>query len=91
MNLSLDKSTVSRTVDGLVNIGMVDRVIPKENRRKAMINLTDNGTQVCTTINYTNDSYIRDVLKDFTDEERDEFLRLFEKLTCNMAALRTKH
>ncbi|MCK4750392.1 MAG: MarR family transcriptional regulator, partial [Bacteroidales bacterium] len=35
MNLSLDKSTVSRTVDGLVNIGMVDRVIPKENRRKA--------------------------------------------------------
>jgi DNA-binding MarR family transcriptional regulator len=87
-NLSLDKSTVSRTVDGLVNIKMVDRIIPKENRRKAMINLTDNGKQVCSTINYTNDSYIRKVLHDFTTEEREEFLRLFKKLTCNMASIR---
>ena len=68
-NMKLDKSTVSRTVDGLVNIGMVDRVVPKENRRKAMINLTGNGSQICSTINYTNDSYIRDVLRDFTKEE----------------------
>ncbi|MEN8203549.1 MAG: MarR family transcriptional regulator [Bacteroidota bacterium] len=85
-NLSLDKSTVSRTVDGLVNISLVDRVTPKENRRKAMLNLTDNGKQVCSTINYTNDLYINSILKDFTEKERDEFLRLFEKLTGNMAA-----
>ena len=79
---------MSRTVDGLVHMDMVDRVIPKENRRKAMINLTDHGKEVCTTINYTNDSYIRNVLHDFTSEERDEFLRLFKKLTCNMVSLR---
>jgi DNA-binding MarR family transcriptional regulator len=87
-NMKLDKSTVSRTVDGLVNMGMVDRVIPKENRRKALINLTDNGTQICTTINCTNDSYIRDVLSDFSEEESEEFLRLFSKLTCNMVTVR---
>ena len=83
--LSLDKSTVSRTVEGLVNISLVDRVIPKENRRKALINLTDNGKQVCSTINYSNDSYIEAVLKDFTKAEREEFLRLFEKLVKNMS------
>lgn len=83
--LSLDKSTVSRTVEGLVNISLVDRVIPKENRRMALINLTDNGKQVCSTINYSNDSYIEAVLKDFTKSEREEFLRLFEKLTNNMS------
>jgi DNA-binding MarR family transcriptional regulator len=89
-NLSLDKSTVSRTVDGLVNINMVDRVIPKENRRLALINLTSSGMQVCSNINYTNDSYIREVLNDFTVEEREEFLSLFKKLASNMAAYRVK-
>jgi len=87
-SLSLDKSTVSRTVDGLVNINMVDRIIPNDNRRKAILNLTDNGKQICTTINYSNDSYIKQVLDDFTENEREEFLRLFRKLTCNMAVLR---
>ena len=86
--LSLDKSTVSRTVDGLVNINMVDRVIPKDNRRKAILNLTENGKQVCTTINYTNDTYIKKVLKDFTEKEREEFLRLFRKTANNMADIR---
>ena len=86
--LSLDKSTVSRTVEGLVNISLVDRVIPKENRRMALINLTDSGKQVCSTINYSNDSYIEAVLKDFSPEEQEEFLRLFEKLVKNMSEVR---
>jgi DNA-binding MarR family transcriptional regulator len=87
-NLSLDKSTVSRTVDGLVNINMVDRVIPKENRRLALINLTSSGKQVCSNINYSNDSYIREVMADFTENEQEEFLRLFTKLSGKMAAYR---
>lgn len=89
-NLSLDKSTVSRTVDGLVNINLVNRVTPKENRRLALINLTGSGKHVCSSINYTNDSYIREVLSDFTEEEKKEFLSLFGKLTSNMAELRDK-
>jgi DNA-binding MarR family transcriptional regulator len=89
-NLSLDKSTVSRTVEGLVNINLVDRVTPRENRRLALLNLTESGRQVCSTINYTNDVYIKDVLKDFSKEEREEFLRLFEKLTSNMGTARQK-
>lgn len=86
--LSLDKSTVSRTVDGLVNISLVERVTPKENRRLARLNLTDSGTQVCSAIHFTNDQYIQHVLKDFSREERGEFLRMFTKLTSNMAELR---
>ena len=87
-NLTLDKSTISRTVDGLVNIQMVERVIPQDNRRKAILNLTENGQQICTTINYTHDSYIKKVLNDYTPGEREEFLRLFKKLTNNMADIR---
>ncbi len=89
-SLSLDKSTVSRTVDGLVNIRLVNRVVPKENRRLALINLTASGEQICSTINYTNDSYISEVLNDFTDEEREVFISLFRRLTSNMAANRAQ-
>lgn len=86
--LSLDKSTVSRTVDGLVNINMVDRITPKENRRLALIRLTESGNEVCSNINSTNDTYISEVFGDFTPEEREQFLTLFGKLTGKMAAYR---
>ncbi len=89
-NLSLDKSTVSRTVEGLVNIQMVNRHIPKENRRLALINLTDSGKEVCSNINYTQDAYVREILIDFTEKEREEFLRLFGMLASNMAASRAQ-
>ena len=87
-NMQLDKSTVSRTVDGLVKKDMVDRVIPVENRRMALLNLTDEGKKVCKTINYSNDSYIENILQDFSDREREEFLKLLGKLTHNMLTLR---
>jgi len=86
--LSLDKSTVSRTVDGLVNINLVNRDIPKENRRLALIRLTGSGKELCSSINNNNDSYISEIFGNFTDEERERFLSLFIKLTGNMAAFR---
>ena len=87
-NLFLDKSTVSRTVDNLVNNRMVDRVTPRENRRLARLKLTDSGQEACTGINESNDSYVRRILHNFSVKEREEFLRLFKKLTSNMQALR---
>ena len=87
-NLSLDKSTVSRTVDGLVNIGLVDRTIPKNNRRTTELCLTDLGKKTCDAINYTNNQYILNVLADFTDQEKTKLVRLFDKVTQNMIRLR---
>jgi DNA-binding MarR family transcriptional regulator len=88
--LSLDKSTVSRTVDGLVNIELVNRIIPRENRRMALIHLTDSGKKVCSKINYSNDSYVSEILQDFSEEERDQLLMLFRKLAGNMKTFRLR-
>ncbi|HEY4789080.1 MAG TPA: MarR family transcriptional regulator, partial [Bacteroidales bacterium] len=60
--LGLDKSTISRTIDGLVNVGLVDRIIPAENRRMATLSLTDAGENICNTINCNNDRYYNEVL-----------------------------
>jgi len=89
-NLCLDKSTVSRTVDGLVSMQMANRTIPEENRRLALIGLTESGKQVCTDINYTNDRYLGEVLKDFTEDEKEKIVSLLEKLTRSMSAYRNK-
>jgi DNA-binding MarR family transcriptional regulator len=90
-SLSLDKSTVSRTVDGLVRKHLVNRFIPRENRRLAMTRLTESGHQACSSIHSTNDSYFREIMKDFTPEEREEFLELFGKLTRNMEKIRDQN
>jgi DNA-binding MarR family transcriptional regulator len=86
-NMQLDKSTVSRTVDGLVKKTLVDRVIPDENRRKAILNLTDEGKELCKTINFSNDSYIEDILENFSAQEREGFLEFLRKMTHNMQRL----
>ena len=87
--LSLDKSTVSRTVDGLVNIDLVNRTIPRENSRMELIHLTDAGQQMCSTINYNNDSYVKEILQHFSEVERDQLLKLFSKLALKMTTCRS--
>lgn len=87
--LGLDKSTVSRTVDGLVNVGLLDRTIPAENRRMATIQLTDEGKDICQTINNTNDSFFEDTLSILTNTEKAELLRLLEKVLGRMIQLRS--
>ena len=57
-SLSLDKSTLSRTVESLVQAGLVERITDKDNRRKVSLSLTDTGKEKCTFINtLCNDQY----------------------------------
>lgn len=87
--LGLDKSTVSRTVDGLVNAGYVDRNIPAENRRTSILQLTESGIEICKSINANNDKYITDTLSVLTEPEKEELIRIFEKITNKMIAMRS--
>jgi DNA-binding MarR family transcriptional regulator len=87
--LGLDKSTISRTIDGLVNIGLVDRTIPAENRRIATLKLTESGKNICHSINNKNTKYFNDILSILSDPEKEELIRLFEKITNQMIQLRS--
>jgi DNA-binding MarR family transcriptional regulator len=83
-SLSLDKSTVSRTVDGLVNIGLVDRDVPSDNRRMAILSLTQTGARTCADINSLSNKYFSDSLSVLSVKEQKELLRLLKKITDNM-------
>jgi len=82
--LSLDKSTVSRTVETLVNNGLIDRTIPKSNRRTTLITLSKNGKKTCKTINSGNDRYYRKVLSAIPAGDRTSFLGGFKSMARAM-------
>lgn len=85
--LNLDKSTVSRTVEGLVNLKLLTRTIPKENRRIVKLSLTKQGKEVCNTINTGNNLYFTQVLDILSEEDLNKFLETFEHIVKQMKKL----
>lgn len=82
--LYLDKSTLSRIVEGLVNLGLVDRQIPKNNRRTVIIKLTEQGISVCKKINSGNNLYFQKVLGSLSKEQLPIFLESFKAIVFKM-------
>ena len=82
--LYLDKSTVSRTVEGLVGNGLINRSIPRENRRTVIISLTEAGKNTCREIHRENDAYFGDMLEAVPGKDLPVFLKSFELLVKKM-------
>lgn len=68
--LTLDKSTMSRTVDNLVNAGMVTRQVDAADRRYMKITLTAKGSQIVEGINNNMQNYYERVLNLVPQEKR---------------------
>ncbi len=82
--LYLDKSTVSRTVEGLVGSKLATRHVPDDNRRKINISLTSKGSEVCNRINRDNDEYFADILSAIPPKDMTVFLRSLESIIGRM-------
>jgi DNA-binding MarR family transcriptional regulator len=79
-NLKLDKSTLSRTVDGLVKAGLVERKTHPSDRRYTILILTEQGKKSCEHINRENDGLYDRVFQQLPRETRDTILGHFESL-----------
>jgi DNA-binding MarR family transcriptional regulator len=88
--INLDKSTVSRTVETLVNNELIDRTIPKNNRRTIILTLTSKGKSVCKSINSQNDRYYKKALAAIPIQYREAFLKGFEAFTNEMFQINKK-
>jgi len=69
--LNLDKSTMSRTVDNLVNAGLVERQIDKTDRRYMNITLTAKGSEMVQGINSNMERYFERILHSIPEEKRE--------------------
>tara|TARA_Y100000031_G_C8175921_1_gene364095 strand:+ start:471 stop:920 length:450 start_codon:yes stop_codon:yes gene_type:complete len=85
--LFLDKSTVSRTVESLVNQELVKREIPKQNRRTTNIKLSEKGLDVCETIHNGNDAYFEEALGAIPKNILPKFIEGFNTLVNKMIEL----
>jgi DNA-binding MarR family transcriptional regulator len=88
-SLKLDKSTVSRTVDGLTNLDLVERYVPHEDRRTLLLSLTVGGRETYDDINTENNTYFNEVLSAIPAREREVFINSFEML-ANAMVLKNK-
>ena len=73
--MRLDKSTISRTVDGLARIGLVDREPDSEDRRFSLVRLTGQGAAICASIHRVNDEYFMRVFEGIPEARHAEVVR----------------
>lgn len=78
--LGLDKSTMSRTINNLVEAGLVKRDIDAENRRYISIQLTDQGIDVFESIENSMYRYYSDIFKSIPEDKRNQVLDSLEIL-----------
>ena len=82
--LNLDKSTLSRTVDGLVSLGLVERAPNPADRRYMIVTLSEQGRETCHQINLANDDYYRRVFEAIPEEQRAAVETAFESFVNAM-------
>ncbi len=70
--LGLDKSTLSRTIDGMVETGLVERLPNPEDRRFLKLTLTEEGKNLFDSINCTFDQYYKDVFAAIPSEKHQQ-------------------
>jgi len=68
--LSLDKSTISRTVNSLVEAGYVERTTDLANRRYVTLSLTDSGKVLHASINEIFNSYCSTVMASIPESHK---------------------
>ncbi|WOO37093.1 MarR family transcriptional regulator [Anaerocolumna sp. AGMB13020] len=86
--LGLDKSTMSRTINNLVEADLVLRELDMENRRYVIIQLTDNGRTIFKNTEENMNSYFQSVFSSIPEDKRNQVLESLQLLTSAVEASR---
>lgn len=78
--LNLENSTMSRTVNGLVNSGLVKRGIDLTDRRYVTISLEERGTILFESIENGMNQYFKEVYYSIPDHKREQVMESLEIL-----------
>jgi len=79
--LGLDASTLSRSINGLVNIGLVRRDIDAQDRRYISLTLTEQGREVRDRIERISDAYFGKVFSRIPKSRHQSILENISLLT----------
>jgi DNA-binding MarR family transcriptional regulator len=79
--LCVDKSTMSRTIDNLVEAELALRDLDQENRRYVTIQLTEDGQNVFRNIEDSMAAYFSSILEEIPEEKREQVFESLRLLT----------
>lgn len=79
--LGLDKSTMSRTINNLVESDLVLRDLDTENRRYVIIQLTENGRNVFMNIEESMNGYYKSIFNSIPENKRNQVMESLQLLT----------
>lgn len=79
--LGLDKSTMSRTINNLVESDLVLRDLDTENRRYVIIQLTENGRNVFKNIEESMNGYYKSIFNSIPENKRNQVMESLQLLT----------
>lgn len=79
--LGLDKSTMSRTINNLVDSGLAQRELHPEDRRYITIKLTRDGEKTYNNIEDSMDKYYKNIFESIPEEKREQVLESLSLLT----------
>jgi DNA-binding MarR family transcriptional regulator len=79
--LDVDKSTMSRTINNLVDADLVLRDLDAENRRYVIIQLTENGRKVFRNIEDSMEGYYTSIFGSIPKDKRGQVLKSLQLLT----------
>lgn len=86
--LQLERSSVSRLVDGLVKGGFVLREMNEKNRREVILSLTEKGTRSIQRVSDQSVNFYCSILNKLSKSEQDLFLKCFKTFTRSLLELR---
>lgn len=83
----MDKVAVSRAVTKLIKNGRIDRQFADADKRRSILNLSDEGQKLHDEIAVLALDFERDLLQGFTAEEVDDLNRIMERLLARASLI----
>ncbi|OKL35475.1 MarR family winged helix-turn-helix transcriptional regulator [Domibacillus mangrovi] len=80
---SVEKPTVTRTINRLEELGYVEHV-PGKDRREKRMQLTELGKNIYKDVRVTIDQFEQDILKGISEEEQLEVIRIMREIQNNI-------
>lgn len=79
----VEKPTITRTFASLEEMGYVEQVAGRDKREKRM-QLTERGIAVYEEVRVTIDQFEKEILKDISESELIDFIRVMEEIKNNI-------
>jgi DNA-binding MarR family transcriptional regulator len=83
----LDPSTITRQVQALEASGLAERALDPTDRRAAILDLSEEGRRTLAQAREYRRSKFKEILTDWSEEDRSEFARLLEQFNLTAEKL----